>query len=402
MINLQKKAYLFLVLIIVTLAVSPAFSLGVGNRNLLLIGVMSLSPILIIAFNKYHKTDIWIVAFIVSIILIPLLHQPQSMRWPTVLYSCMFGLLFMAYTRLLYKSKLLPIKYLKLLKILIIAYAVTLLIQQFCVLTGLPIFNIATYNLETPWKLNSLSAEPSHSARIVALLMYSFILIKELILNRKYNLKKDFKYDKWVWLAFIWTMITMQSATAFLFLPIVMLKILNRKSIIPFIIISIALIGLINVFGVYEIERTFKVAKAMITLDADTLIKVDHSASLRIVPFLILIPMLSISTLNGWFGYGIDHVSTFLSNFIPGVNEGVSGGGLLQLWMEYGFICFIIFSFGSIRYIITQNDRLSIVFWFFLIFLYGVNNQIVWLCSVLLFTNCYFLNFKLNYINENT
>lgn len=402
MINLQKIAYLFLVFIIMTLAISPAFALGEGNKSMLTIGVMSASPILIIAFNKYHKTDIWIIAFLVSIITIPLLNHPQSMRWSTVLYTCLFGLSFMAYTRLLSKSKLLPIKYLKILKTLIIAYAVTLLIQQFCVLTGLPIFNISVYNEATPWKLNSLAAEPSHSARIVAILMYSYIFTRELILNRKYNLKKDFKYDKWVWLAFIWTMITMGSSTAFLFLPIILIKILKLSNIISLTIILIALFGLINFIGVDEFERTFITAKAVITLDKDTIITADHSASLRIVPFLILITMLSISTLNGWFGHGIDYVSSFMSDFIPGVNEGYSGGGLLQLWMEYGFFCFFIFIVGSIGYLITKNDRLSILFWFLLVVLSGVNSQIVWLCFVLLFTNKYFLNFKLNYINENT
>lgn len=112
--------------------------------------------------------------------------------------------------------------------------------------------------------------------------------------------------------------------------------------------------------------------------------------------------MLSLSTVDGWFGHGIDYVSSFLSDFIPGVAEGYSGGGLLQLWMEYGFICFFIFFRGSIIHILKRNNRLSVLFWFLLIILYGVNNQIVWLCFVLLFTNKYFLNFKLNYINENT
>ena len=70
MINLQKTAYRFLVLIIIILAVSPAFALGEGNRNLLLIGVMGLSPVLIIAFNKFHKSDIWILSFLISIIAI--------------------------------------------------------------------------------------------------------------------------------------------------------------------------------------------------------------------------------------------------------------------------------------------------------------------------------------------
>lgn len=395
MINYQKTAYFFLILQIIFLAISPNFALGEDNRNLLLIGLMSVSPILIIAFNKYHKTDVWMSVIIVSIIVIPFLNHPQSIRWSTILYSCMFGFSFIAYTRLLSKSKLLPIKYLKILKILIILYAVTLLIQQLCVLLGLPIFNISNYNKETPWKLNSLAAEPSHSARIVALLMYSYIVIKELLLNRTYILKKDFKHDKWVWFAFIWTMTTMGSATAFFFLPIILLKFLKRRSIITLIIISTAVFSLMNYLGVDAFDRTFKVATALTTLDINTIIVADHSGSLRIVPFLILIPMLSIFTLNGWYGHGVDYVSTFLSDFIPGVPDGISGGGFLQFWMEYGFFCFIIFTFGSIRYLIKKNDKLSIIFWFMLIFVLGMNNQITWLCFVLLFTNKHFLNLKL-------
>ena len=395
MINIQKIAYFFLILFILAHAISPAFALGDDNRNLFLIGVMSISPILLIVFNKYHKTDVWIFFFLISIVMVPLIHQTHSMRWSTVLYSCMFGLSFMAYTRLLSISKLMPFKYLKVLKILIKAYAIILLIQQICVFFNLPIFNVSNYLASQPWKLNSLAAEPSHSSRIVGLLMYSYIIMREITINREYNLKKDFKYDKWVWLAFIWTMVTMGSSTAFLFLALVLLKFLKRKNIIPLIIISIAVFSLMNILGIEQFERTLKVAKAFITLDVNTIIETDHSASLRIVPILILIPMLSIFSLNGWFGHGVDYVSTFMSDFIPGVPEGISGGGFLQFWMEYGFICFIIFIFGSIRYLIKQNDKFSIVFWFILIFIVGVNNQITWLCVLLLFTNKYFLNFKL-------
>lgn len=400
MINLQKTAYRFLVLIIIILAVSPAFALGEGNRNLLLIGVMGLSPVLIIAFNKFHKSDIWILSFLISIIAIPLLHQPQSMRWSTVLYSCMFGLTFMAYTRLLSKSKLSPFNYLNILKLLIIAYAITLLIQQICVLLGIPIFNISNYLESEPWKLNSLSAEPSHSARIMALMMYSFITIKELLLSRAYNLKKDLHNDKWVWIAFVWSMLTMGSGTAFLFLPLVLLKFLKRKNIIPLILLSFGVFGVLVVLGVDVFERTYKVFLATLTLDNNTILKADHSAAMRIVPFLVLMPMLSITTMNGWFGHGIDNVSTFLSDYIYGLPKGTSGGGLFQLWMDYGLIVFLIYVLTTLNIIYIKKDLFSLFFWFLLVFMYSVNSQIVWLCIILLFTNNYFYK-KLSLINQN-
>ena len=395
MINTQKTSLYFLVLIIMSLAIAPAFALGEGNRNLLLIGVMGLSPILIIVFNRYHRTDIWLLVFMASIILIPLIHQPQRMRWSTIIYSCMFALTFMAYSRLFFKSKLSILTYVKILKFLIFAYCITLIIQQICVLLGLPIFNISNYDVSTPWKLNSLSAEPSHSARIVALLMYSYIVIKELIINRTYSLKKDFKHDKWVWLAFLWIMITMGSGTAFLFLPLVLLKFLKAKNILPLAIISVAVFALMTILGVDTFERTFKVIKATITLDIDSILRADHSAALRIVPFLVLIPMLNITTINGLLGHGIDYVGTFLSDYIYGIEKGASGGGTLLLWMEYGFIIFIIYIALTLKSIYIKRNFINLIFWFLLVFLNVINSQMVWLCLIILFTNNFFES-KLN------
>ena len=127
-----------------------------------------------------------------SIIFIPLFYRPDEMRWSTILYSCMFCLSFIAYTFLLRKSKISPIQFTQIIKFLIIAYAAMLLIQQFCVLLGLPIINISNYSVLSPWKLNSLAAEPSHSARIVALLMYCYLVLHETIKSRGYNFKNDF------------------------------------------------------------------------------------------------------------------------------------------------------------------------------------------------------------------
>ena len=392
MININKSAYFFLVLTIISLSIAPAFALGEGNRNLLLIYFMAISPILIIVFNYFHKTDIWLLIFMAFIIIIPSLNHPESMRWSTVFYTCMFCLTFMAYNRLLIKSKIHPNKYLNILKFLIFIYAITLLIQQLCVLLNLPIINISNYDETTPWKLNALASEPSHSARIVGVLMYSYIVIKELILNRSYNLKKDFRYDKWVWIAFIWTMITMQSGTAFLFLPLILVKQLKRRNIIPLILLSIGIFALMNLLKIDVFVRTYNTILATFTLDVSNIIEADHSASFRIIPFIILFERLSIDSLDGLFGYGVDYVSTFLSDATYGIPDGYSGGGLLQVWMEYGFITFLLFIIFSIKFTCIKKHYLSFIFWSIIVFLNGFNSQITWLCIVLLFTNKHFFN----------
>jgi hypothetical protein len=372
------------------MAISPAIALGDGNRNLFLIGVMSLSPLIILRFFKFDKKDVWLLVFLTTIVIFPNLVHPETMRWSTVLYSMMFGFTFLAYKQLLRQKYFSKIQYINILRLLIYAYFIVLLIQQFCVLTGLPVFNASNYDPTEPWKLNALSAEPSHSGRIVALLMFSYITIKESLLNTKYSFKKEFGRDKWIWLAFTWTMITMGSGTAFLFLGIVLLKFIRFKNLMPLFIIGIAVVILVNTIENPVLERTIKTMTATLTLDEATIIEADHSASIRIVPMIILIKMIDFSSINGWFGHGVDHVSTFLSDFLPGVNKGMSGGGLFQLFWEYGFISFFLFVFFSFKTIFNRNDYFNIAFWFLLVVMYGVNNQILWLCLILISTNNYF------------
>ena len=399
MAKTRNKSF-FLNLILISLAISPSFALGLDNRNLLLIGLMSLSPIFVLMNLKFGKMDKLLLFFLASIVVFPYLFQVESMRWSTVLYSIMFGLTFIAFKQLLRKNYFSVADYFKILKYLIYAYFIVLLIQQFCVLTGLPIFNLSNYDPNEPWKLNSLSAEPSHSARIVALLMYSYITIKELITNRKYSLKFDLKKDKWVWIFFIWIMITMGSGTAILFIIIVFLKFLRFKKLLPFIITGIIFISILDSSGIKSFQRTKNVILSSLTLNESAILQADHSAAMRIVPIVVAAKKVAFNSFNDWFGYGIDFTTSFISDEVPGIPEGLSGGGMFQIWLEYGFISFALFVAFSLSNIYRKKDYLSFIFWFLLVFVYGVNNQIVWLCIILLYVNRYFLK-KTNFKNKN-
>lgn len=385
------------------MSISPSFTLGEGDRNLFLIAVMGISPIIILRFFKFDKLDYLLLLFLTTIVVFPSLLHPDTMRWSTVLYSIMFGFTFIAYKQLLRQNLFSVFNYCKILKLIIYAYFIVLLIQQFCVLTGLPIFNISNYDLARPWKLNSLSAEPSHSGRIVGLLMYSYIVIKEKILNRTYDLQTNLKKEKWIWIAFFWIMLTMGSATAILVFGLVLLKFLRFKNLIPllFIAIIITFIFLNNEGSV--LNRTLATLSAAISFDEISIIRADHSASIRIVPIIILIKMIDLSNINGWFGHGVDNVSTFLSSMLPGVNEGISGGGLFQLFWEYGFISFAFFIIYTFKIVFNKNNYIYIIFWLLMVVMYGVNNQILWLCLILINTNNYFdkqINSKINIPHE--
>lgn len=389
MISLKANRF-FIYLIITSLAIAPAFALGDDNRNLLLIVVMFLSPIIIIAYNQYQKFDVWILLTAASLTLGPVILHPESLRWTTILYSWMFMLTFMGYNRLLSTDVFSAFEFYKLLRLLILAYFFTLLIQQVCILLDLPIFNLSNYNPAEPWKLNSLSAEPSHSARIVALLMFCYLSMSELKLKRKYKLSEDLLNDKWVWFAFFWTMITMGSSTAFFFIPIVLLKVISKKNIVPLFVLLIVLFVLFDQVGFTSIDRTLAFSRATLTLDPEKIIEVDHSASFRVVPFLTLLSFLNFSDLNGVLGHGVDTVSTFMYKYMPGGGDKVSGGGFFLVWYEYGFLSFILLLIASLKISINRKDYFTYVFWFLLVVINVINSQISWLCLILLYTVNYF------------
>lgn len=383
----------WLYVMFISLAVSPAFTLGEGGRNLLLIGVMSVSPLVIIRYPEFDRNDFLLLIFVIAIILLPMLRHPETLRWSTIVYSVMFCLNFMAFSRLLRYSSFNIQQYFVLIRWLIYAYAVVLVIQQFCVLVGLPVFNLSNYDPKDPWKLNSLTSEPSNSARILGLLMYCYILVKEQIENREYKFRLDFKADKWVWISFSWTILTMGSGTAIVFMIIVLLKFLRFKALLPFFVLAGIIFGVANFKNIKSVQRTVKVVEATLSFDEHTVMKTDGSAGSRIIPLMTLPKIVTIATVDGWLGHGIDQVSKrrLMDYREFGYKDGLTGS-LLTLWYEYGFVAFLLFICFCARTCLNKRDMSTLIFLFMLVFLYGINNQIVWVCIVLLYTNKIFLN----------
>lgn len=305
-----KYSKFFVNIVIVSLAISPAFALGEGNRNLFLICLMMFSPFLLVKYPIIiPKVDLPLILLAVFMVAFPLVFHSETVRWSTLLYSCLFIVYFMAFTRGLYNSSYTLEKFAFILKYLLYAYCVVLIIQQFCVITGLPIFNKSNYSVLEPFKLNSLSAEPSHSARIIPILTYIYICCQKKILGKgkSISLKDSIEAEKWVWFSFFWTTLTMLSTTAFLFMFLVFAKFVSIKKIIP----SVSLIGVIVIFFVLNsenktIKRFIDVVQATATLNEQKIITTDHSASFRIVPSIQGAKAVGVFSLDDWVGHGVD------------------------------------------------------------------------------------------------
>ena len=179
---------LYPVICLILLATAPAIFLGEGNRNLALIVLMFIAPLFML--RKTLSTEAFLIlGFAISIVTFPALVHSGGTRWSTVLYSLMFCGLFISYDGMLRRGKLRLAIFVNIVRYLIIAYTVVLLIQQLCVLLGLPIFNLSNYDPSERWKLNSLSAEPSHSARIMGILMMSYILGSRILVRASKTFK---------------------------------------------------------------------------------------------------------------------------------------------------------------------------------------------------------------------
>lgn len=386
---MQKNEKILINIFIILLAVSPAFALGEGNKNLLLIGVMCLSPYFIIRYPIIiPKIDFPLISICMLMIALPIMFHPETMRWSTILYSCLFCLLFMSFARIMYNSDYNENDFSKILKYLLYAYCVVLMIQQFCVLTGIPIFNLSNYNPREPWKLNSLTAEPSHSARVVTLLFYMY-LTSIMSIYKTTDMKVILSsMDKKVLFAYMYPIITMGSGTGFFLMILLLMNFFPVKKVSQLLLGCLIICPILFFLAKNNssFKRTIDFATSMVFYDETHLIRTDLSAAIRIVPTIHGAKEVNIHTLNGLIGHGVDADEGLTP--LPSVD---CGAGSFSIWYNFGVVVAFVFWIFTFRICYkNENKFISITFWILFCFFYGgLNNQIIWLVLALFLTNRY-------------
>lgn len=279
----------------------------------------------------FSKAVLLSVFFALSTFLSAISH-PESFRISTLLYMVSFLVTFITMYNLVHFHEVLSLKrFTKILRILIYAFAIVLLVQQFCVIVGIrhfPLINM-TYFLNRGIGANSLCIEPSHSARIMGALFYSYIQSVSFGQSFKLKLRQLFaKEHRWVSIGFLWSMLTMGSGTAFIVLGIMCLYFINWRNVIITVPLIVCLVSVASRMGIEQFDRAYSTVQATVTLDADAVRKTDGSASYRIVPILNTIMNFDITNPDHWFGYGTD----------SGKND-VQGRMIFQ---DYGFLNYIM------------------------------------------------------------
>lgn len=375
---------------VIMLCTSIALFLNEARMNLLLVGVMIASPIFLLQTQRLQKHVLWLIGLPLWMILSQVLIHPDTLRWSTLLFGVLYCIFFIVYGSVLSDHRVTLERYQRLLRGLIYAYAAVLLLQQLCVLFGLPIINVSNYDLAEPWKLNSLTSEPSHSAFFMAMLMTCYLISVDSYALGRSSLVISFRKYTLVWVAFLWSMTTMISASAMVMLIIVLTPFVSWRSLIQLSAVVIVAFTAAYQIGVRPVVRSVDLALATLQMDEALMAKADHSGSLRILPSIFCIKQIDFSSLEGWIGgRGIDYGKAMMYRYVPGVPEGYTGGGMFLFALEYGMIAFLIISIFSFRLCYDPRHKvISILMWaLFVLLLGGMNMQLSWCCIALLYTN---------------
>lgn len=388
------------VFIIVLLCIYPSFLMTPAKQNILLLLLMGISPIMLILSPKIiPRFDFPLIIMLILMIVFPFAFHSQTMRWSTVLYTAMFICFFLSYARILHMSNINIKTFKELLKWIIYAYAIVLIIQIACFYTDLPIFNKINIDIAHGFpRLNSCGPEPAWTARMMALVIFLYICLCDYSKGYKLSIKEFFIENKKVSLSFLFVLVMCGSTTGLVLGGVLLARFIDIRSLfyVLFIILVLLIIG--EQAGISSFSRLAKFLPAILTLDQDTIIRVDGSGASRIVPTLNAIKYISLNSFDGWVGHGIDFDQSILK--LGGIT---TNGGALSLWINHGAIVQFLFWYVAFSICTIKGEWVSVTLC--LLFITGgvtLNLQVLWFMLVLFITFKYIVrNNKSIYNNFN-
>ena len=326
-------ATIYLVMMCVQLVAIEGY--GVSNVKVVL---MALAPLLFIFRVPYiTKATLWCGLYMAVVLFCA--YQQDYVRFSTLGYLGMFLITYIVYYNLLYKKHAFSLMYfIRLLRIMILAYAICLLAQQAFVLIGIrnfPLINLYNQYYLSISKLPVWNLEPSHVARVLGVMYYAYLKCCEIVEGEKLSLARVFeKPHRWITIGFLYTMSTMGSGTAFISLMILAMYFLKTKALWYVVPVFIGLYFTLPLMNVKQLDRAVNVINATLTLDAEEVRRVDGSAASRINPILNTLNM-DLSDSKIWFGKG---TNTREEN----VRMHIAGSGKIGNIDQYGLLSYFV------------------------------------------------------------
>lgn len=352
------------------------------------IAVSLLCPIVFFIYTpKINKTFFIICSYLFFVFSSAILH-PNTLRWTTLFFLLSYFYMFQTFYNLIYERQVFTIEsFTRFLEGFILSYSILLVIQQIALIAGityLPIINLTQF-LDRGIGVNSLSGEPSVSARILAVLFLALLRMYELKYARSLSFQEIYKEAKWPTIGFLWCMLTMGSGTAFIALGILSLYFIQRQYVFIVIPLLIVFYTLIPYIDFEPLQRAYKTFNAFLTLDADIVRKADGSAAARVVPLVNTITSLDLMAWDTWFGHGVDY-SLKNGMFSDIIMIGSIG--------DYGVLSFIVSQVLIFSCVIKKICSIETLIWIGLFNMALTNTPYVWGAIMIFTTVKYFQTFE--------
>lgn len=263
----------------------------------------------VISVPYVTKALVLSIIFFLSVFLSAIFHM-ETFRASTLLYLCSFLITFITMYNLVYVKQVFSLSFfMTIIKKIIYILTIVLIVQQIFIIIGFysfPLINLM-YFLDRGIGANSLTIEPSTFARMMGVLLYAYMECVSFRNGNKFTFRQLFVQEhKWIAYAFLWSMLTMGSGTAFIVIGVLSLYFLNWRNALIIVPLIVGLTILGSSMGIKQFDRAYNTVQATITLDKNIVGKTDASAVYRIAPILNTINNLDLSKKEHWFGYGID------------------------------------------------------------------------------------------------
>ncbi len=343
------------------------------------VGVMALAPLLFFLKTPYvSKALFWGMGYWLSVYFLASFHE--ELRFSTIGYLGMFVITYIVYYTMVGRGAFTLSYFTKLLKWLIIVYGIVLILQQVAILLGIrniPIINLNNQCFLAINKLPSLSLEPSHVARILAVAMLGYLRCIELRDGGPSSFTQLFsKEHRWVTILFLWIMLTMGSSTAFIALGLLSLYFIRWRTAIYVIPLLCGLLFVGQSLEIKQMDRAVSTAQAFATGENEQVIETDGSAAYRVVPILNFFK-LDFSDQDTWLGSGTDSTMDYRKRVIGGIND-------------YGLLSFIVAIIFVYSCMIRRFFSIEALLFLFLFGLTLGNIAYVWGCMMIFTAVRYF------------
>lgn len=238
-----------------------------------------------------------------------------------------------------------------------------LVVQQFCVFFG---FNVPNQGeiYHNPYKLNSLTSEPSHSSMVVCVMML-FLTLSQKTETPHSTLIDSMRRFPLQWLCSLWILFSTANVTAFILAPLPLLPFINRRNFLLATCIANVIgcsILIAAHFGERQCSRICDVASVITTLDEHKITDADISIADRIVPSIRGAKRIANIDIHTLTGHGTDADLTEIANrpFFR-VDQFRGSAGIFKLWYNFGIIPAIALFYLIFITIVRKGNPVSFI-----------------------------------------